>query len=34
MIDKRLLKEMPQTKPMIFKQVGMQWISLLYLCLF
>ena len=29
MIDKRLLKEMPQTKPMIFKQVGMQWISLL-----
>ncbi len=29
MIDKRLLREMPQTKPMIFKQVAMQWISLL-----
>lgn len=29
MIDKRLLKEMPQTKPMIFRQVFMQWISLL-----
>lgn len=29
MIDKRLLKEMPETKPYIIKQVGMQWISLL-----
>lgn len=29
MIDKRLLKEMPETKPYILKQVGMQWVSLL-----
>ena len=29
MIDKRLLKEMPETKPYIMKQVAMQWFSLL-----
>lgn len=29
MIDKRLLKEMPEAKPYILKQVGMQWLSLL-----
>lgn len=28
MIDKRLLKEMPEAKPMIVRQVFMQWISL------
>lgn len=29
MIDKRLLKEMPQAKKYVFAQVGMQWIAML-----
>ena len=29
MIDKRLLKEMPEAKTFIFKQVGMQWLGML-----
>lgn len=29
MMDKRLWKEIPQAKPFIMKQVGMQWLSLL-----
>ena len=29
MIDKRLIKEMPQAKQFVFKQVFMQWIGML-----
>lgn len=29
MIDKRLLKEMPQAKVMVWKQVFMQWLGML-----
>ena len=28
MIDKRLIKEMPQAKQFVFKQVFMQWIGI------